>query len=79
MDMSDDKYSDENNQIDKNDSEKETNYIQVLKLQKFGLQKKTDDVERESDGINRMDIIDDKESDERYHIGESKGDDLESE
>ena len=50
-----------------------------MKLQKFGLQKKTDDVERESDGINRMDIIDDKESDERYHIGESKGDDLESE
>ena len=48
------------------------NHIEVLKLGKFGSQKKTDNIEKESCERNWMDIIDDKESDERYHIRERK-------
>ena len=74
--MSDDNESDERDHIDKNYEERVTNDIEVLKLGKFGLQKNTNGVEKESDGINWMDMIDDKESYERDQIGESKEDDL---
>ena len=70
--MSDYKASDERYQIDKNDEETVTNDIELLKLRKFGSQKHADNVEKESDGINRMYMIDDKESDEIDQIGESK-------
>ena len=56
-----------------------TNDIEVLKMGNFGSQKNTDNIEKQSDEINCMDIIDDKESDERYQIVESKEDYLESE
>ena len=77
--MRDDKDSDERYQIDKNDEERVTNDIEVLKLGKFGSQKNTDNVEKESDERNRMDVIDGKEYDERYQMVESKEDNLESE
>ena len=41
MDMSDDKESDERYQISKNDEEKVTEDIEVLKLRKLSSQKKT--------------------------------------
>ena len=43
-----------------------TNDIGVLKLGKFGSQKNTDNIEKEYDERNRMNMIDDKEYDERY-------------
>ena len=77
--MSDEKDSDERYQIDKNDEEIVTNDIEVLKLGNFGSEKNTDNIEKESDEMNWMDVIDDKESDERDQIGEIKEDYLESE
>ena len=55
------------------------NYIEVLKLGNLGLQKNMDNIEKEYDERNWMDMIDDTYSYERDHIGESKEDDLESE
>ena len=69
MDMSDDKEFYERYQNDKNNEERVTKDIKVLKLVKFGSQKNTDNVEKEPDGRNMMDMIDDKESDERDQIG----------
>ena len=43
-------------------------YIGVLKLGKFGPQKKTDNIEKESDERNRMGVGDDQDSDEIYQI-----------
>ena len=40
------------------------------------MQKTLDNNEKESDKINRMDMIYDEGSDERYQIRESKEDDL---
>ena len=58
--MSDDKDSDEIDQIYKNDEERVTNDIEILKLGKFGSQKNMDNIEKESDERNWMDMIDDK-------------------
>ena len=44
--MSDDNYSDERDQINKNDEERVTNDIEVLKPRKFGPQKNTDNVKK---------------------------------
>ena len=60
IDMSDDKYPDEIDQIDKNNEERVTNDIDVLKLGNFGSKKNADNIEKESDEINWMDMIDDK-------------------
>ena len=46
--------------MDKNDEERVTNDTEVLKLRKFGLQKNINNIEKESDERNRMDVIDDK-------------------
>ena len=46
MYMSDNKGSDERYHIDKNDEERVTNYIELLKLGKLVLQKNTDNIER---------------------------------
>ena len=62
MDMSDDKDSDEWYQISKNDEEKATDVIEVLKLGKLSLQKNIDNAEKYPDKRNRMDMIDDKDS-----------------
>ena len=52
--------------------------IELLKLGKLSSQKNINNVGKEYEKINRMDIIDDGESDERYQIEEIKEDDLES-
>ena len=70
--MSDDKDYDERDHKDKNYEERVTNDIEVLKLRKLGSQKNKDNIEKESDERNRMDMIDDKEYDERDQIVESK-------
>ena len=60
MDVIDDKDSDERNQIYKNDEERVTDDIEVLKQAKFSSQKYTDNIEKEYDERNRMDMIDNK-------------------
>ena len=54
------------------------NDIEVMKLGNLGSKKNIDNIDKEYDERNRMDMIDNKESDERYHMGESKEDNLES-
>ena len=49
-----------------------TDVIEVLKLGKLSSQKNIDNVGKESDKSNRVDMIYDEESDERDHIGEIK-------
>ena len=72
MDVSDEKESDERYHMDKIYEEIVTNYIELLKLGNFYSLKNTYNVEKEYDEKNRMDMIDDKESDERDQIGEIK-------
>ena len=69
MDMSDDKESDERDQISKSDGEKISDVIEVSKLGKLSPQKNIDNAEKESDKINQMDMIDDEEYDEKDKIG----------
>ena len=45
-----------------------TGHIEVLKLGKLSYKKNVDNLEREDDERDRMDISDYKESDEGYHI-----------
>ena len=45
--------------------------IQFLNLIKLSSKRYIDNVEKELDERNWMDMIDDKESDERYQIGEN--------
>ena len=68
--IEDNKY-DEGNHIGKNDEDRWTDDIEVLKL--GTLSSKTDiyKIVKWSDERNRINIIDDKESDERDHIGEN--------
>ena len=62
--MSDENESYEIYHIHKNYQERVTNDIEVLKLGNQGSQKYIDNIEKESDERNRMDMIDDKEYDE---------------
>ena len=50
---------------DKNQEEKMTEDIEVLKLVKLILLKNIDNIEKYSDEINHMDMRNDKDSDER--------------
>ena len=61
MYMSDNKNSDEREQISKNDEENVSDFIEDLKVGKLSLHKYVDNVETESDKINMVDISDDKE------------------
>ena len=61
----------------KENEERVTDDIEVLKLGKIILQKKIEYTEKEYDERNRMDMIDDKESDERDQKGERKENELE--
>ena len=53
-----------------------TDGIEVFKLGNFSSRKNDDNIEKESDEINRMDMSYEEESDERYKIGENKEDTL---
>ena len=66
--MSDDRGSDERYQTSKNDQEIVTGDIEVFKLGKLSSKKNDDNIEKESDEGNRMDMSDDKDYDERYQI-----------
>ena len=68
MDMSDYKESHEGYQIIENDEQRVTDDIEVFKLGKLGSNKNDDNIEKEYDEINQMDISDDNKSDERDHI-----------
>ena len=70
--MIDEKESDVRYHMDKNYEERVTNDIEVFKLGKFGSQKNTDNVKKEYYERNKMDMIDDEESDERDQTGERK-------
>ena len=69
MDMSDDTDSNEIDQIDENYQERVTDDTKVLKLEKLGLQKYIDNIQKGFDKSNQIDIIHDGESDERDQIG----------
>ena len=60
MRMSGVKDSDERDQIYKNDKERVTNDIEVLKLRKLVSQKYIENIEKNSDEISWMDMIDEK-------------------
>ena len=66
-----DKESDEIYQIGENKEETSNTYIEVLKLKKLSSQKNMDYLEKEYDEINRMDLSDDKESDEIDQISKN--------
>ena len=68
MDMSDNKESDEREQISKNYEVKVSDVIEDLKVGKLSSHKYVDNVETELDKINQVDIIDDKDSTKRYKI-----------
>ena len=70
INMIDDKEYDKIYQIGENKEETLNTDIEVLKLRKLTLQKKNY-LEKESNEIKQMDMIDDKESDERNHINKN--------
>ena len=68
MDISDNKYSYEIDHISNNYKVKVTEDIEVLKLGKLSLQKHIDNIEKIYDESDRMDISDDKKSDESHQM-----------
>ena len=71
INMIDDNEYDEKYHIGENKKDTLNTDIEVLKLQKMGLQKNIDYLEKEYDEKNHMDVSDDKESDERYQISKN--------
>ena len=69
--MTYDKESDEINQIGENDENRITVNIEVLKLVTLSPKKYIYNIEKGYDEINRINMIGDKESDGRDHIGEN--------
>ena len=66
IDMSDHKESDERYQINKNDEVNVSDVIEDLNMGKLSSHENLENVEKEYDKRNRMDISDDKESAEIY-------------
>ena len=62
MDMIDDKDSDERYKISKNDEEILTGDIEVFKLGKQSSKGNDDNIDKEYDEINRMEMSDDKDT-----------------
>ena len=71
IDISDDKDSDERDQIGENDEDRLTDHMEVLEQGKLSSQKNIDNIEKWYDESNRIDIIDDKESDERDQMSKN--------
>ena len=71
MDTSDNKDSDEREQISKNDEVKVSDVIEDLKLIKLSWHKYVDNVETEFDKRNQVDMSDEKNSSERYEISKN--------
>ena len=76
--MSNYKYSNERDHVDKNHEERVTHDIEVSIMGKYGSQNNIGNVEKESYEENWMDMIDDIEYDETDQTREIKEDDLES-
>ena len=74
--MIDDKESDIRNQRGKNYEDIWTDDIEVLKLETLIYKRYIYKIEQESDERNRINMIDDKESDERDQIVENREDRL---
>ena len=74
--MSDDNDSYERYQIGENNEDILTNDIEVLKLGKLSLQKNIDNIEEESNKSDKIDMIDDKEYNERDQIIDRKENEL---
>ena len=68
MDIRDDKDSYEIDKISKNDEQRVTDDIEVLKLGKLGSKKHDDNIEKEYDERNRKGMSYYKDSDERYQV-----------
>ena len=70
--MIDEKGSDEKNQIDENDEDISTDYIEVLKVGTLCPKRDIYDIEKESNERNQVNIIDDKNSYEKDQIGKNE-------
>ena len=66
--MSDDQDSGEIDHISKNNEERVADDIEVIKIKKLSSKRNDDNIEKEHDEINQMDMSDYKYSDERYQI-----------
>ena len=66
--MSDDKESDERDQIGENDEDRLTDGIKILKMGKLSSQKNINNIDKKQDERNWIDMIDTKEYDVRYQI-----------
>ena len=71
IDISNDKDSDKRDHMGKNDEERVTDDIEVLKLVKLSSWKNIYNIEKEYDERNWMDMRDNKDSDERHNIGKN--------
>ena len=69
--MSDNKDSDEREQIIKNDEVKVYDIVKILKVGKFSLHKYVDNLETEYDKINLVDMSDEKDYAERDKISKN--------
>ena len=67
--MIDDKESDEIDQMVENDESRLTDDMEILKLGKLSSQKNIENIGKEYDERNRIDMVGDKESDEIEQIG----------
>ena len=66
--MSDDKNSDERYHNSKNDEDRVTDDIEFFKLGNLSSNKNDDNIDKQSDERNRMDMCGDKNFDEKYQI-----------
>ena len=71
IDMIDDNKYQERTKIGENDEDRPNDDINVFKLVTLSPRREIYNIEREYDEINRIYIIDDRESDERDQIGEN--------
>ena len=76
MYMSDGKEYDERDQIGENDEDRLTDNIAFLKLLKLSFQNNIDNIDKKYSEKNQIDMIYDKESDERDQIGGRKSNEI---
>ena len=70
--MTNENVPDEKNQIGESDEYRSTDDMEVLKLGTLCSKRNIYGIEKEYDETNQINIIDDKESDERYQINENE-------
>ena len=72
INMTNENVPDEKNQIGESDEYRSTDDMEVLKLGTLCSKRNIYGIEKEYDETNQINIIDDKESDERYQINENE-------